>query len=733
MRRDTADFPLVIVPFMAPFSPLIEPLEDRIAPASLVGPNTVIYTDADGDSVTLKISKPLFTSAAVANSVLTYSSGPDAVGTGTGAHEQLQLIDLTKLGGNTAGLSVSVAVSHPAAVGAGAGGDGHADIGYINATGIDLGVIRVAGDLGRIDAGNTDTAPALRALGVLSIGTKGLTTQAAGGTLVSNITGPAGSINVAGDVDAARINLLDAPGHPGTGSAGVLRIGGALHGAASDNTGLIFFTGKIVRASVGGMVGDAGANSGSIMGDYGTLSSIGTITVASGITGGAGTASGEIAAARIGAVQVLSQGVTGSMGNGSGLIQSPTLGRVSIVGDLKGGSGLDSGQIFGGAIGSVRISGSVLGGTAGLGAVAADPNAVPPVAARSAAAGGSGSIMATSLGRIVIGGSLVGGDYQDNDHTASLSGVINARDNIGSVVIGNGSRSQPGGIVGGTGHTSGGIFAGGTLGPTAIFGSVTGASSTATQNVTNSAYIQAAHLPALFIGGNVQAGGDGGAGIDSSGAIRSQHEIGSIFIKGDLVGTMNTAPGNVGVAPIAPTFNPAIISAAGQQILPPNATADIAIRSVTIGGSAAHAKILAGYSTDTTGQTVALGKPVNADASIGIVRIGKTISSTDIIAGVSPGADGVFGEQTAFDDARISGPGTTDRADIISRISRVIIGGGVVGTAFPADSYGIEAQQVVSVVVHGAATPLTPGASNDLAPGKPVGGSGSDLYAIEVA
>lgn len=700
--------------FMAPFPPLVEPLEPRIAPASLIGKNTVIYTDADGDSVRLTISQPLFTSASVANAVLGFSSGANAVGTGTAAHEQLQKIDLTALGGVASGLSMSVAVTQKAAA-----GDGRADVGYINATGLDLGAVGIRGDLGRIDAGDADTGLALRALGVLSLGAKGIATQAAGGDLTSDIHGPVGIFNVAGDVDTARVNFLDATGHVATGSVGLLRIGGALKGGAADNTGFVSFSGTIGRAGIGSIVGGSGAGSGAVAGDYATLSGINAITIAGGITGGAGDASGEVSAARIHMLQVLSHGITGGSGGGSGLVQAVTLGRAGIAGDVKGGSGINSGEIFSGAAGSISIAGDLVGGTAGLGAVAADPNATPAVPARAEASGYSGVIEARALGRLQITGSVRGGDYVDNNHTASISGAVLVNGNIGSVVIG--SRAHPGSLLGGTGFDSGALLAHGTLGPTVIFGDVAGADSTGGGAVVNSAYIQATHLPALFIGGDLRAGSDGGGGIDSSGAIRSGQEIGALFVGGSVLGKQNA---------VATTFNPAIISAVGQQELGINAKADIAIRSITIGGSATHAEILAGYSPDTAGQAVALGKAVNADASIGLVRIGKTISGSDIVAGAQRGSDGFFGDA---DDSRISGTGTSDRVDIISRISAVIIGGGAANTILPTDHFGIVAQNIGLVRAGGATVPLAPGPGNDMGAGRPVGGANSDLHAVEVA
>src|SRR2546421_11916222 len=79
---------------MPPCPPLfLEPLEDRIAPATLIGHNTVTYTDIDGDLVTLKTSAPIFTTQNV-NTILGFSSGANAVNGSNAAHEQLQVINL---------------------------------------------------------------------------------------------------------------------------------------------------------------------------------------------------------------------------------------------------------------------------------------------------------------------------------------------------------------------------------------------------------------------------------------------------------------------------------------------------------------------------------------------------------------------------------------------------------------------------------------------------------------
>ena len=49
----------------------------RAVPATLVNPSTVTYQDFDGDSVAVTFSKPILTSAAVANAALHFNVGGD--------------------------------------------------------------------------------------------------------------------------------------------------------------------------------------------------------------------------------------------------------------------------------------------------------------------------------------------------------------------------------------------------------------------------------------------------------------------------------------------------------------------------------------------------------------------------------------------------------------------------------------------------------------------------------
>src|SRR5450432_659378 len=124
---------------------IVECLESRITPASVVH-----FTDANGDHVT-------FTSS-LGNLDGRISFGPAA----DGVHlvYNADLSDLSFIG-----------TSFSATVAKAGGGDGQLIVGHINAPGIDLGKVSVAGDLGDIDTGsNSATVAAIKSLTVGSMG-----------------------------------------------------------------------------------------------------------------------------------------------------------------------------------------------------------------------------------------------------------------------------------------------------------------------------------------------------------------------------------------------------------------------------------------------------------------------------------------------------------------------------------------------------------------------------------
>ncbi len=151
---------------------------------------SVTLRDIDGDAVTVKTSAGQFT-----RDMFTFSTPPGSVPNG----QLIDLLDLTVGDANSdaafAGASLTVSVKK------GANGDGRANVGAINATGIDLGNVVIAGGIESIDAGNaTDfEKPSLAKLDVYRFGGVGVPS--------SDIVGRIGSIIVDTTFENARINV----------------------------------------------------------------------------------------------------------------------------------------------------------------------------------------------------------------------------------------------------------------------------------------------------------------------------------------------------------------------------------------------------------------------------------------------------------------------------------------------------------------------------------------------
>jgi hypothetical protein len=149
-----------------------------------------------------------------------------------------------------------------------------------------------------------------------------------------------------------------------------------------------------------------------------------------------------------------------------------------------------------------------------------------------------------------------------------------------------------------------------------------------------------------------------------------------------------------------------LITARGQ--LAPLGAADVAVKSLTVGGSVEFTDLLLGYSRDGRGQ--------NADAQIGAVTVGRDWIASSLVVGVNPG-DGFVGDGNESKLAGNFGAGPVkDTAGVVSKIASIVIRGGIFGTpsAFSlTDRFGFVAEQVGSFSVNGLALPLTAGASNN--------------------
>ncbi|MGB8170206.1 MAG: hypothetical protein WCF18_22070, partial [Chthoniobacteraceae bacterium] len=583
----------------------IEPLESRIAPASLT------FTDVDGDKVVI-------TTTGAGTLTL---GGNVMVSPLPGAQTQIVTLDLTDPALQGANVSI-VATRDPVN-----GGDGLVNVGSIDASGRDLSKVLVDGDLGQIFAGSgTDSARGLTSLEVGSLGRFGTTTGAPG--LAVAVDGKLGSLKVRGDV---RETLIFAD------SIGPITIGGSLIGGAADETGKITTAagGAIGVVKIGGNIeGGAGMNSGSIS----AASTLASLNVGGSLIGGAAEDSGKIsttsAAGGIGPMKIAGS-IRGGDANFSGTIFSAgALASVTVGGSVIGGDlGQQSGMIrSSGAMGRVKIGGNLEGGDAQISGVIFSSKTLAAATVGGSLLGStqdSGEIRSTgSMGPVKIGGNVQGGLVVFPGSSESGSGAIVAGGDLAAVTIG-------GSLVGGVDRTTGAISVTGALGPVKIGGDIRGSDAGPSVTLSDTGFIEAKRIASIFVGGSIIAGTESaGHSLQKSGAIRADNDIGAITIKGSLIG-------NAGVS--------VLIIARGQAA--PGAGTDVAIRSLTVGGRVERADILAGYTVD--GITPPEG--VNADAQIGAVIVGAWFTS-NLAAGVQDNFDAArndfFGEG---DDRAITG------------------------------------------------------------------------------
>jgi hypothetical protein len=406
------------------------------------------------------------------------------------------------------------------------------------------------------------------------------------------------------------------------GRLGSVTIGGSLIGGARLGSGRIFSDGALGPVRIVGNVQGGGDESGEVF----TNSTLAGVTIGGSLLGGAGSRSGRINSfGGMGAVRIAGT-VQGAGGTLSGSIStSGPLAGLTIGGSLVGGAGSFSGRISSeGAVGPVRVAGAVQGG------------------------GGSesGAIIAfTTLAGVTIGGSLVGG----------------------------------------AGSFSGRILSVGALGTVRIAGDLVGGSASGTVALRDSGSVRGGRIARITLGGSLIAGTDNTIRLfANNGAIRADDDIGSVLIKGSVVGN---------------STNPAIISARGKAA--PTPTSDVAIGSLRVLGRVELAQIQAGVD--------ATGAARNADAQIGVVSVGGDWVASSIAAGAVSG-NGLFGDTG---DARMTGVGIKDDSLVVSKIARLTVGGQVLGTIGGADHYGIVAEVIGPVTVGGTLIPTTPGPSND--------------------
>jgi hypothetical protein len=742
-------------------------LESRTLLASLVSATKISYQDADGDNVTVTLSKAVLTAGNV-NSIFTFDIG--TVDGSNTTKQQLKTINLVGVAG-IAGTTITTAAVRSSTT----GGDGFAALGQINATGIDIGAVTIDGDLGRILAGDaTTTTQGLGALKVHSMGRYGTLSGAT--NLDTVIQGKLASLTTKSDVKEAFINVQGGV----NGQIGTVTIGGSLIGGVAGSSGSINAGGDIGAVTVtGDMVGSGGSFTGRIA----TAGKLTSATIGGSIWGGTGASSGLIfSSLDMGAVKVTGD-VTGAAGSGSGRISTVSkLASATIGGSLKGGAGLSSGQVYSKLdMGEIKVSGSLLGGSASssdfdeaTGAVITDGK-LSSLTVGGEIRAGDGDYSATvyadlEVGPVKVTGSVIAGIGQLSGSILTFNGKMGSVTLGGSLIGGNGSNcgriesyldmgpvTIGGDIVGGSSSNgSGQLICGENMGTVTIGGSLFGGSGTESGTIRSGNKIGA-----MKIGGDIRGGTGSGARIEAFGNVTgvtvggsliggsafgsgfiSVGELGSLIIEGNIVG--GSASGSSDLqnsgcvlasristvtlngSLIAGTDNTSGMFSSNGAIRAKNDIASLTIKGSVIGNSTSKALISARGRVAPSGTIdLAIGKlTINGRVEYGLIlagvdgyldvtssnadaQIGPVVIGGDWIASslVAGAAPGVDGHYGNADDVKMSGGGIKDVSTVSSKITSIVIGGQVMGTpALVNDHFGFVAENIGSFKVKGGTT-----------------------------
>ncbi|MGC3989629.1 MAG: Calx-beta domain-containing protein [Chthoniobacteraceae bacterium] len=588
----------------------IEPLESRIAPATLVDANTVTWTDVDGDLATLHLSKGILTSSNV-SSVFDFNTG--SVNGSNSTQQQLDVLDLTALGSLARHVNITVtAETRP-------GGDGEVDIGLIRAAipdastfqfnnGIDLGTVKIQGDLGAIYAGDNYADRALQKLQVDSFGALNSTLQAQlsdttstlytdlnNGSLQSLILASVGNIDIKGNFDGSYGASLRVLGGVFS-NIGNVTIGGSMIGAtvgtffdstdATNNTGQIFFMHSIGKVTIGGdLIGGDGTGSGTIEGYDGSTTTAGKITVGGSIKGGSGASSGGIF-------------LTAGYVNG-----------VSVGGDLLGGTNSDTGEIRAISLGTVSIGGSVAGDTttyaSSSGYISGKVSSLAIGGDISAGLGdSSGEVkVGGTLSSATVGGSIIGGSASEagalfisgsvktltingylEGGSGDRTGYLNVSGNAGTVLIGKDATSGDS-LLGGSGSASGQLYVSGNLKTLTLDGSIVGGSGSA------SGQLQVAKdLTTCTINGSIIGGSNSGAG-----ELRVNGSLTTLTLNGSITGGTSA---NTGVLFVSGSLKS--LNMSGSLVGGSVSTTGLLIVDHTLGTATIQGNITGGGNADAT-------------------------------------------------------------------------------------------------------------------------------------
>jgi len=667
----------------------IEPLEARIAPATILNPYTVTYQDGNGDTAVIRISKPLFASVAAAQTILKFSdsSGNSITENFTGNATAENLSEIYLLANHAAsGMDISVKVIPQVGVGTLTVNVGEIYAGDFStafqATGcVPLGNITIQGNLGEIYAGTDFTPPnGVQSINVLSMNEG----------FQSYILGPVGSFHCAGNFNAN----LQVIGYQ-FGSIGSLYIGGTLGGDSSGDadTGVIQFAGHVGKATIGNITGTSGANTGELVGSQANPSYIGSLLVTGSITGGSGQDSGLVVvnanSGTIGKLTVNGSIVGGTAGTAASATTNSTPG--------------DTGLVQAGIIGGVHIGGSLVGGTPGSGTNSSG------VADQTADT--SGAIIANLAHGITIVGNITGGGGPDG-------GILESSTLDGLVVDGS--------IVGGAGTNSGGLQVN-SMHSATVIGSISGGSGAGSGVITGQSLTFTDTVYGTIVVNGSVTGGSGA----TSGAIIANGLLGgsisSLHIRGDLIGSSGTQSGYVdatgalgtviiggsvegGSAGVAAFAGSSSVAATAAVHGYSGVIAGGSSNSIQIGGS-----VVAGAPGTTVNSNGVLNESADTSGAI-LVNAVKSLAITGNLTGGAGPNSGQVDALTSLGTFSIGGSvvgGTaSDAGQIVSggTLTHGVVGGSLIGnqniaskTAVVGAGY-IQAGQINSLQIKGSVT-----------------------------
>jgi hypothetical protein len=375
--------------------PLIEPLEQRVAPAAITinsALKTATWTDFDGDLVTLKYS------SAVA---------PAFAKTDNGLGLIVDKITLNANDHTNAAFSLTVKAA--------AGGDGRVDLGRIAATDIPLkSWIAPKATLVEIDCGDGN-----KAIDTFISGSIGAVPSAnfnnTGGDDDSFIQGAVKTFKVQGDIAAAGVSIQVA-----NGKIGAVTVTGSLRGDAPGTSayrGYLAVSGNsIASIFIGGsIVGGDSPSAGRLATANGPT---GKVTVLGDIVGGTESLTGHLYVDDPKSAFIRGN-VIGGSNEDSGVAAFGGAGTVTIGGSVVGGSMQRTGYVFAQSAVSLTVKGSIFGGME-TAATDNQPTGVVQVTG--------------SLKTFVLGGNLVGGSFGSGT-PLSYNGAVLVQGNLGSATI----------------------------------------------------------------------------------------------------------------------------------------------------------------------------------------------------------------------------------------------------------------------------------------------------------